>query len=77
MPRGNGTLAYVHWRGAKTSDGSKGEDYIIYVDDTEEYQKWKDGDTSIAIANFAGSDIYTNHKCVSGLSSSLKKVRMC
>jgi hypothetical protein len=62
MPRGSGSIAFVHYRGQKKSDGSKGDDYIVYIDDLEDYQKWKDGDTSIPLTNFAGTDVYTSHK---------------
>jgi hypothetical protein len=62
MPRGNGSICLVHYRGQKKADGSKGDDFIVYIDDIEDYTKWKEGDKSIAITRFAGQDIYTNHK---------------
>jgi hypothetical protein len=62
MVRGSGSLAFVHYRGEKKADGSKGDDYIVYIDDLEDYEKYKEGDTSIALTRFAGTDIYTSHK---------------
>jgi hypothetical protein len=62
MPRGNGPIALVHYRGQKKIDGSKGDDFIVYIDDPEEFQKWRAGDTSIPLTNFALTEIYTNHR---------------
>lgn len=62
MTRGTGNAGLVHYRGQKKSDGSKGEDFIVFIDDIAAYKKWKVGNTSIALADFAGQDIYTNYK---------------
>ena len=55
MPRGNAPQSKVHYRG-------KEEDFVIYIDDAESVQKWKE-DRSIPLAQVVkGFKIFITHK---------------
>lgn len=55
MPRGNAAQTKVHYQG-------KDEDFIIFVDDVEIVQKWKD-DRTIPLAQVvSGFKIFVTHK---------------
>lgn len=57
MPRGNTPQVKVHYAG-------KDEDFIIFVDDVQSVQKWKD-DRSIPLAQVvSGFKIFVTHKYV-------------
>ena len=56
MVRGESTQTKVHHR-------ANGEDFIVFVDDVEAYNKFKGGDTSIPLSHFMSNfTIYTTHK---------------
>lgn len=56
MTRGEATQTKVHHKAG-------GEDFIIFVEDVDAYKKWRDGDTTIALAHFMSNlTIYTTHK---------------
>ena len=60
MPRGNASQSKVHYQG-------KTEDFIVFVDDAEAVQNWKN-DRSIPLAQVvSGFKIFVTHKY--GLSS--------
>lgn len=55
MPRGNAPQSKVHYRG-------KEEDFVIYIDDAESVQKWKE-DRSIPLAQVVkGFKIFITYK---------------
>lgn len=55
MPRGNGSQSKVHYQG-------KEDDFVVYIDDIESFQKWK-GDRSTPLAQVASSfKIFITHK---------------
>lgn len=57
MTRGEGTQSKVHFKG-------KNDDFIIFVDDVEAYNKWK-SDSSVSLAQFISSfKIFLTHKYV-------------
>ena len=54
MPRGNDTAAKMYYKGSS-------EDFIVFVDDLEILQKWKN-DRSIALADVLnGWKIFVTH----------------
>ena len=56
MPRGEASIIKVHYKG-------KNDDFLVFVEDADEYKKWKNGDTSIALANFISAfKIFVTHK---------------
>lgn len=56
MTRGEAIQTKVHYK-------SGGEDFIIFVDDVDAYKKFKDGDTTVALAHFMSNmSIYFTHK---------------
>ncbi|KAK0383236.1 hypothetical protein NLU13_9149 [Sarocladium strictum] len=56
MTRGESTQTKVHYK-------TGGEDFIIFVDDVDAYKKFRDGDTTIAMAHFMSNmTIYLTHK---------------
>lgn len=57
MPRPRGELHKVFLQ-------REGNDFVALVDDIAEYRKWKEGDTSIPLANFAQFKVYDTHKLV-------------
>lgn len=55
MPRGNTNVSKVHYKGTE-------EDFIVFVEDLDEYKKWK-GDRSIPLAQVVDSfKIFITHK---------------
>lgn len=48
MTRGESTQTKVHYKGNQ-------DDFIVFVDDVEAYKKFKEGDTSIPMAQFISS----------------------
>ncbi|MCJ1272831.1 hypothetical protein MMC21_000620 [Puttea exsequens] len=55
MPRGNAGQTKVHYQGTE-------EDFVIFVDDIEQVQKWKN-DRSIPLAQVvSGFKIFVTHK---------------
>ncbi|KAK0509054.1 hypothetical protein JMJ35_008425 [Cladonia borealis] len=55
MPRGNASQSKVHYQG-------KEDDFVIYIDDVQSVQKWKD-DRSIPLAQVvSGFKIFITHK---------------
>lgn len=58
MTRGESTQSKVHFQG-------RNDDFLIFVDDVEEYKKWKDGDTTIPLAQFVSTfKVFLTHKYV-------------
>lgn len=58
MTRGESTQTKIHYKGSN-------DDFLIFVDDTEQYEKWLKGDTSIPLAQFISSfKIFLTHKYV-------------
>ncbi|KAK2593121.1 hypothetical protein QQS21_009170 [Conoideocrella luteorostrata] len=56
MTRGETTQSKVHLKG-------RNDDFLVFVDDVEQYQKWLKGDTSIPLAQFVSSfKIFLTHK---------------
>lgn len=56
MTRGEATQTKVHYKAGN-------EDFIVFVDDVEAYKKFRDGDTTIAMAHFMSNmSIYLTHK---------------
>ncbi|KZZ94759.1 Ribosome maturation protein SBDS [Moelleriella libera RCEF 2490] len=56
MTRGESTQTKIHYKGSN-------DDFLIFVDDTEQYEKWLKGDTSIPLAQFISSfKIFLTHK---------------
>lgn len=56
MTRGEATQSKVHFQG-------RNDDFLIFVDDAEQYKKWLKGDTSIPLAQFVSSfKIFHTHK---------------
>lgn len=47
MPRGNAEQNKVHYKG-------KENDYIVFVEDKEQFEQWKT-DSSVPLAQFMGS----------------------
>jgi len=57
MPRGNAAQTKVHYQG-------KEDDFVIFVEDIEQVQKWKN-DRSIPLAQVvSGFKIFVTHKYV-------------
>ncbi|KAG5997270.1 hypothetical protein E4U52_004576 [Claviceps spartinae] len=56
MTRGESTQSKVHFQG-------RNDDFLIFVDDVEEYKKWKNGDTTIPLAQFVSTfKVFLTHK---------------
>ncbi|KAG6039889.1 hypothetical protein E4U41_001847 [Claviceps citrina] len=56
MTRGETTQTKVHFQG-------RNDDFLVFVDDVDEYKKWLKGDTSIPLAQFVSSfKIFLTHK---------------
>ena len=55
MPRGNAAQSKIHYQG-------KDEDFVVYIDDVEIVQKWKD-DRSIPLTDVvSGFKVFVTHK---------------
>lgn len=55
MTRGEATQIKVHYKG-------KNDDFLVFVDDSEEYKKWK-SDSSIPMAHFVSAfKVFVTHK---------------
>ncbi|ODA76572.1 hypothetical protein RJ55_07842 [Drechmeria coniospora] len=55
MTRGEGTQTKVHYKG-------KNDDFLVFIDDSEAYKKWKN-DKSIPLAHFISRfTIFLTHK---------------
>ena len=55
MPRGNASQSKVHYQG-------KEDDFVIYIDDVQSVQKWKEN-RSIPLAQVvSGFKIFITHK---------------
>jgi len=50
MPTGEGPVTIVHYKGPETE-----EDFIVHIQDVDEYKKWKDGDRTIPLTHFVDS----------------------
>ena len=55
MPRGNGPQSKVHYAG-------KEDDFVIFVDDPEAVQKWKDDKSTPLAQVVSGFKIFITHK---------------
>lgn len=58
MTRGESTQTKVHLQG-------RNDDFLVFVDDVDEYKKWLKGDTSIPLARFVSTfQVFLTHKYV-------------
>lgn len=56
MTRGESVQSKVHYKGAN-------DDFLVFIDDVEQYSKWLKGDTSIPLAQFMSSfRIFLTHR---------------
>ncbi|KAG6013190.1 hypothetical protein E4U54_006992 [Claviceps lovelessii] len=56
MTRGESTQTKVHLQG-------RNDDFLVFVDDVDEYKKWLKGDTSIPLARFVSTfQVFLTHK---------------
>jgi len=70
MPRGNAAQTKVHYQG-------KEDDFVIFVEDIEQVQKWKN-DRSIPLAQVvSGFKIFVTHKYVPPPASKFVLRRAC
>jgi hypothetical protein len=55
MVKGNATQSKIHYKG-------KDEDFIVFVDDLNDYKKWKE-DKSTPLAHFVSTfKVFVTHK---------------
>ncbi|KAL2017914.1 hypothetical protein VTK56DRAFT_1570 [Thermocarpiscus australiensis] len=58
MTRGDVNHVKVHYKGQQSD-----EDFVVFIDSIEDYQKWVKGDKSIPLAQIVSSfKVFTTHK---------------
>jgi hypothetical protein len=58
MTRGESTQSKVHYKGSS-------DDFLVFVEDQDQYKQWLKGDTSIPLAQIVSSfKIFLTHRCV-------------